>query len=155
MPFRYQAQRALADASRRHPICISQKNTLGSISPRSPYAPDVPDAYNVNSCSGWVRPGSFCPDVKGPRPMRPDTLLPVRTHWTRPFLPPDAFDPPWRSHPPDTLAPAPSVFIPLLPIQPFPCYPFPDVLRPRHFSSWPLSPIPPPAGLLSMIPSLL
>jgi len=117
--------------------CISKKNTLRSVSPRSPCAPDVPGAYNVNSCSGYVRPGSFRPEVKGPHPMRPDAQVTVRTHWTRAFLRPEAFDPPWRSHPPDTLPPAPSLFIPLLPMHPFPCYPFADVLRPRHLSSRP------------------
>jgi len=62
---------------------ISKKNTLRSVSPHSPCAPDVPGAYNVNSCSGSVRPGSFCPEVKGPRPMRPDAQVSIRTHWTR------------------------------------------------------------------------
>jgi len=134
---------------------ISQKYTLRSVSPRAPCVPDVPGAYNVNSCSGCVRLGSFRPEVKGPRSMRPDAQVSVRTHWTRPFLRSDAFDPPWRSHPPDTLPPAPSLFIPSLPIHPFPCCPFADVLRPQHLSSRPPPPILPPASLLSMIPSLL
>jgi len=150
---------------------ISKNNTLRSVSPRSPCAPDVPGAYNVNSCCGCVRPGSFSPEVKRPRPMGadaqvsvrthwtrpflpPDAQVSVRTHWTRPFLPPDAFDPPWRSHPPDSLPPAPSLFIPSLPIHPFPYCPFADVLRRRHLSSRPLPPIPPPASFLSMIPSV-
>jgi len=55
-------------------INISKRNTLRSGSPRSPCAPDVPGAYNVNSCSGCVRPASFRPEVKGPRPMRPEAL---------------------------------------------------------------------------------
>ena len=133
----------------------AKKSTLRSVSPRSPCAPDVPGAYNVNSCSGFVRPGSFCLQVKGPGPMRPDADLPVQTHWTRAFLRPDAFDPPWRSHTPDTLPPAPSLFIPSLPMHPFPCCPFADILRPRYLSSQPPPPIPPPASLLSMIASLL
>jgi len=86
------------------PFCvqtpISKKNTLRSVSPRSPSAPDVPGAYNVNSCSGCVRPGSFRPEVKGPRPMRPDAQVSIRTHWTRPFLRPDAFDTPMAQPPP-------------------------------------------------------
>jgi len=53
---------------------ISKKNTLRSVSPRSPCALEVPGAYNVNSCSRCVRLGSFCPEVKEPRPMRPDAL---------------------------------------------------------------------------------
>ena len=53
---------------------ISKRNTLRSVSPYSPCAPDVPGAYNVNSCSGCVRPGSFRPEVKGLRPMCPDAL---------------------------------------------------------------------------------
>ena len=134
---------------------ISKKNTLRSVSPRSPCAPDVPGAYNINSCSGGVRPGSFRLEVKGPRPMRPDAQVSVRTHWMRPFLRPDAFDTPWCSHPPDTLPPAPSLFIVSLPMYPFPCCPFADVLRPRHLSSRPPPRIPPPASFLSMIPSLL
>jgi len=112
------------------PDLVSKKNTLRSVSPSSPCAPDVPGAYNVNSCSGCVRPGSFRPEVKRPRPMCPDADLRVRTLWMRPFLRPDAFDPPWRRHPPDTLPPAPSLFIPSLTMHPFPYCPFADVLRP-------------------------
>ena len=134
---------------------ISRNNTLHSVCPRSPCAPDVPGAYKVNCCSGCIRPGSFRLEVKGPRPMRPDTDLHVRTHWMWPFLRPNTFDPPWRSHPPDTLPPAPSLFIPSLPMHPFPCCPFADILRPRHLSSQPPPPIPPPASYPSMIPSLL
>ena len=140
---------------RNRTVYISKRNTLRSVTPRSPCAPDVPGTYNVNSCSGCVRPASFRPEVKGPRPMRPDGQVSVQTHWTRSLLRPDAFDPPWRSHPPDTLPPAPSLFIPSLPMHPFPCCPFADVLRPRHLSSRPPPLIPPPASLLSMIPSLL
>jgi len=137
------------------PGSSAEKGSLRSVSPRSPGEPDVPGAYKVNSYSGCVRPGSFHPEVKEPCPMRMDAQVSVRMHWTRPFLRPDAFDPPWPSHPPDTLPPAPSLFIHSLPIHPFPCCPFVDVLRPRHLSSRPPPPIPPPAGFLSMIPSLL
>jgi len=119
-------------------ITSAKKSTLRSVSPHSPCAPDVPGAYNVNSCSGCVHLGSFHLDVKGPCPMRPDP-----------------FDPRWCSHPPDTLPPAPSLFIPSLPIHPFPCCPFADFLRPPHLSTRPPPPIPPPARFLSMIPSLL
>jgi len=52
---------------------IRKKNTLRSVSPGSPCAPDVQGAYNVNTCSGCVRPGSFRPEVKGP----------VQCVWTR------------------------------------------------------------------------
>jgi len=65
--------------------CISKRNTLRSGSPRSPCAPDVPGAYNINSCSGCVHLGSFHTEVKGRRPMRLDGQVSVRTHWTRPF----------------------------------------------------------------------
>ena len=56
------------------PLLISKKNTLCSVSHCSPSAPEVPGAYNVNSCSGCVRLGSFHLEVKGPRPMRQDAL---------------------------------------------------------------------------------
>jgi len=65
--------------------CISKKIILCPISPHSPCAPDVPGAYNVNSSSGCVRPGSFRPQVKGPPPMRPDATGCVWMHWTRPL----------------------------------------------------------------------
>jgi len=84
-----------------------------------------------------------------------DAQVSIRTHWTRPFLRRDAFDPPWRSHPPVTLTPAPCLFIPSLPMHPFLCCAFADVLRPRHLSSRSPPQIPPPASFLSMIPSLL
>ena len=64
---------------------IGKKIILRPIFPRSPWAPDVPSAYNVNSCSGCVGPGSFRPEVKGPPPMRPDTTGSLWMHWTRPF----------------------------------------------------------------------
>ena len=134
---------------------MRKKNTLGSVSPRSPCTLDVPGAYNINSCSGCVRPGSFSPEVKGPRPMCPEADLRVRTHWTLPFLRPEAVDPPWRSNTPDTLPPAPTLLIPSLPMHQFPCCPFAHVLRPRHLSARPPRPIPLPASFLSMIPSLL
>ena len=63
----------------------AKKVILRPISPRSPCAPDVPGAYNVNSSSGCVRPGSFRPEVKGPPPIRPDATGSVWMHWTRPF----------------------------------------------------------------------
>jgi len=143
------------DDGRRQAHTISKKNTLRSVSPRTPCAPDVPGAYNVNSCSGCFSPGLFRPEVKRPGPMRPDVQVSVGTHWTRAFLRPNAFDHPWRSHPPDTLPPVPSLFIPSLPMHPFPYCPFADVLRPRHLSSRPPPPIPLPASFLSMIPSRL
>jgi len=65
-------------------VFISKKIILRPISPRSPCAPDVPGAYNVNSSSGRVRPGSFRPEVKGPPPMRPHATGSVWMHWTRP-----------------------------------------------------------------------
>ena len=114
---------------------ISKRKTLRSGSPHSPCAPDVPCAYNVNSCSRCVRPGSFRPHVRGLRP--------------------DAFDPPWGSHPTDTLPPAPSLFIPSLPMHPFPCCPFADILRPQHLSFRPPLPIGQSTRFPSMIPSLL
>jgi len=64
---------------------IGKKIILRPTSPRSPWAPDVPGTYNVNSSSGCVRPGSFRPEVKGPSPMPPDTSGSVWMHWTRPF----------------------------------------------------------------------
>ena len=135
-------------------IDISKKNTLRAVSPRSPCAPGVPGAYNVNSCSVCVSLGSFCQEVKRLRPMRPDAQVSVWTHCTRPFLRPDLFHLPSRSHPPDTQPPAPSLFIPLLPMHPFPDCSFGDILRPRHLSSRAPPPIT-PTTFLSMIPSLL
>ena len=63
-----------------HPLCpvaplahlISKRIILRPISPRSPCAPDVPGAYNVNSSSGCIRLGLFRPEVKEPPPMRLD-----------------------------------------------------------------------------------
>jgi len=84
--------------------------------------------------------------------MRPDAQVSVRTHWTRPFLRPDAFDPPWRSHPPDTLPPAPCLFIPSLPMHRFPCCPFADILRSRHLSSRPPPRYPRPPAFFPLYP---
>ena len=134
---------------------ISKRNTLRAVSPRSPCVLDVPGAYNVNSCSGCIHRGSFRPEVNRPPPMRSDAQVSVRRHWTWSFLRPDSFDAPWRSHRPDTLPPAPPLFIPLLPMHPCPCCPFANFLPARHLSSRPPPPIPPPASFLSMIPSLL
>ena len=64
---------------------ISKRNTFCSVSPRSPCMPDVPGAYNINSYSGCIRPGSFRQEEKGPRPMRPDGQVSVRMHWMWPF----------------------------------------------------------------------
>jgi len=64
---------------------ISKRNTLLSGFPRSTCGPDIPGAYNINSCSGCVHPGSFRREVKGPRPMRLDGHVSVQTHWTRPL----------------------------------------------------------------------
>jgi len=64
---------------------ISKRNSLRSGSPRSPCAPNVPGAYNVNCGSGHFRRGRFCPEVQGSRPMRRDGQVSVWMHWTWPF----------------------------------------------------------------------
>ena len=63
----------------------AKKSTLHSVSPGTPCVPDIPGAYNVNSGSGCVRWGSFRPEVKGRRPMRPDADLRGWKHWTWSF----------------------------------------------------------------------
>jgi len=75
----------LSVESLHYDLCISKNIIMHPISPRSPCAPDVPGAYNVNSSSGCVRPRSFRPQVKGPPPMRPDATGSVWMHWMRPF----------------------------------------------------------------------
>ena len=65
--------------------CISKKIILRPISPRSPCAPDLPGAYNVNSSSGYVCADLFRLEVKGPRQMRPDATGSVWMHGTQPF----------------------------------------------------------------------
>jgi len=93
--------RQLSDLSDGEPILvplscsslISKKIILRPISHRSPCAPDVPGAYNLNSSSVCVRPGSFRPEVKGPPPMRPDATGSVWMHWTRPFCIPTPYNP--------------------------------------------------------------
>ena len=64
---------------------ISKKSYLAfSLSP-SPCMQDDPGADNVNSCSGFVRQGSFRPEVKRLHLMRQDGQVSIQTHWTRRF----------------------------------------------------------------------
>ena len=54
---------------------ISKKTTLHPVAFCSSRPPDVPRAYNVNSSSGCLRPGLFCP---GATILRPDASGAVR-----------------------------------------------------------------------------
>jgi len=113
-------------------LFISKKIILRPISPHSPCAPDVPGAYNVNSSSRCVRPGSFRPEVKGTPLMRPDATGSVWMHWTWPFCV-RLLRPP----PPETLPPAPSLFLPSRLKSMFPCFRSADAFQPQPLTSRP------------------
>ena len=72
--------------------CISKRNTLQCVSPRSPSTPDVPGTYNISPYSGSAHPASFSLEVKGQGPMRPAALDAALLH-------PDPFDAPGTATP--------------------------------------------------------
>jgi len=92
----------------------SKKAALRPVASGSPGPPDVPGAYNVNSSSGFFRPGSFRPGAA--------------------FFRPDAPRAPWHSLP-SNYTPSAKPLLPAAPEAPIRLPPPPEAFRPRIPSS--------------------